>query len=73
MIRVYDSNEKVFNNNGIKILHPLFAEITKTDNGDYCIELEDILENIDYWRKAPVWTPETIKDATADWFKYLGK
>lgn len=32
-----------------------------------------VLDNIDYWRKAPVWTPETIKDATADWFKYLGK
>ena len=32
-----------------------------------------ILENIDYWREAPVWTPETIDTATADWFKYLGK
>ena len=32
-----------------------------------------ILANIDYWRKAPVWTPETIKDATADWFKFLSK
>ena len=54
MIRVYDSNEKVFNNNGIKILHPLFAEITKADNGDYCIELEDILENIDYYQKGMI-------------------
>lgn len=35
--------------------------------------VQHILENIDYWREAPVWTPETIKDATADWFKYLGK
>ncbi len=31
-----------------------------------------ILENIEYWRKAPVWTPETIRNETADWFKYLG-
>lgn len=30
-----------------------------------------MLENIDYWREAPVWTPEKIADATADWFKYL--
>jgi len=30
-----------------------------------------ILENIDYWRDAPVWTPETIEAATEDWFKYL--
>ena len=25
------------------------------------------------WRDAPVWTPDTIRDATADWFKYLGR
>jgi len=32
-----------------------------------------ILNNIDYWKKAPVWTPDTIQEATVDWFKYLGK
>lgn len=31
-----------------------------------------MLENIDYWRDAPVWTADTIADATRDWFKYLG-
>jgi UDP-glucose 4-epimerase len=31
-----------------------------------------IIEEIDYWRDAPVWTPETIADATQDWFRYLG-
>ncbi|MFH1037516.1 MAG: SDR family oxidoreductase [PVC group bacterium] len=31
-----------------------------------------LLDHIDYWRQAPVWTPETIADATRDWFKYLG-
>ena len=35
--------------------------------------VKHILENIDYWREAPVWTPESIREATADWFKYLGK
>jgi UDP-glucose 4-epimerase len=35
--------------------------------------VKHILKNIDYWDKAPVWTPETIKEATTDWFKYLGK
>lgn len=35
--------------------------------------IRHILANIDYWRKAPVWTPETIKEATEDWFKFLGK
>lgn len=41
------------------------------------ISLEDgvaeILKNIDYWKEAPVWTPDTIDTATKDWFKYLGK
>ncbi len=35
--------------------------------------VQHILDNIDYWRKAPVWTPDTIKEATADWFKYLSR
>ena len=33
--------------------------------------VEKVLENIDYWREAPVWTPDSIGEATADWFKYL--
>lgn len=31
-----------------------------------------MLDNIDYWRQAPIWTPESIKQATSDWFRYLG-
>jgi UDP-glucose 4-epimerase len=31
-----------------------------------------LLENIEYWRPAPVWTPESIEAATRDWFRYLG-
>jgi UDP-glucose 4-epimerase len=31
-----------------------------------------LLEHIDLWRDAPVWTPDTIGVATRDWFKYLG-
>ena len=30
-----------------------------------------VLDQIEYWREAPVWTPETIKEATKSWFKYL--
>jgi len=40
MIKVYESNERLFNHNGLKILHPLSADITKKDNGDYYVELE---------------------------------
>ena len=31
-----------------------------------------MLENIDWWKEAPVWTPEKISEVTEDWFKYLG-
>lgn len=32
-----------------------------------------MLDNIDYWRQAPVWNPASIAEATRDWFNYLGK
>ena len=34
--------------------------------------VETLLDNIDYWRQAPVWDKESIADATAKWFEYLG-
>lgn len=51
MIRVYDATEREFNHNGIKALHPLFAEVTKVDNDDYYVELEDTLDNLEYYQK----------------------
>lgn len=30
-----------------------------------------ILEDIEYWRQAPLWTPDSIAEATKDWFKFL--
>lgn len=30
-----------------------------------------ILQNIDYWRNAPLWGPESIAEATKTWFDYL--
>ncbi|MBI3556187.1 MAG: SDR family oxidoreductase [Deltaproteobacteria bacterium] len=30
-----------------------------------------MLKNIEYWRNAPVWTPESINEATKTWFQYL--
>ena len=32
-----------------------------------------MLDNIEYWRQAPVWNSTTIADATKDWFRFLGK
>ncbi len=33
--------------------------------------VQKLLNNIDYWKDAPVWNPESIETATSDWFKYL--
>ena len=33
--------------------------------------VQNVLDNIDYWREAPVWNPDTIAEATQEWFKYL--
>ena len=54
MIRVYDATERLFDYNGIKTLHPFFAEITKVDNGDYYIELEDTIDNVKYYQKGMI-------------------
>jgi len=32
-----------------------------------------MIENIDYWRQAPVWNEQSIAEATSQWFKYLQK
>jgi UDP-glucose 4-epimerase len=55
-----------------------FADITriKEDLGwqpkvPFEVGVQIMLENIEGWRDAPVWTVETIEDATAGWFKYL--
>lgn len=34
--------------------------------------IENVLSQIDYWKNAPVWEPDSIEAATADWFTYLG-
>ncbi|WP_374307450.1 SDR family oxidoreductase [Dongia sp.] len=32
-----------------------------------------MLEHIEDWRDAPVWTADKIREATHDWFRYLGR
>jgi UDP-glucose 4-epimerase len=34
--------------------------------------IKNLLDNIDYWSKAPVWDPDSISIATKKWFEYLG-
>ena len=35
--------------------------------------IEELLRHIDGFRDAPVWGPETIAEATRDWFRFLGE
>lgn len=55
-----------------------FAEITKIQKElgwqpEVSIEkgVTELLKHIDYWRDAPVWTPESIAEQTKDWFEFL--
>ena len=33
--------------------------------------VEEILKNINYWKDAPIWTSDSIANATKSWFHYL--
>jgi UDP-glucose 4-epimerase len=35
--------------------------------------VEVLLQHMDSWRDAPVWTPESIAAATREWFRFLDK
>ena len=55
-----------------------FADISKIQSElgwEPQVPIEDgvaeILKHIDYWKDAPVWTQDSIAEATEDWFRYL--
>lgn len=50
MISVYPADEKLFENNGIKILNPKKATIRKEDNSEYYLELVDSIDNLDFYQ-----------------------
>ena len=53
------------------------SKIMKDFNWKPRIKIEEgvkmLLENIHEWKEAPVWTPETIEEATKSWFELLSK
>lgn len=59
MINVYPSTEKIFKDNGIKVLKPLKALIRKEDNAEYWIELKDTVENLDYYQNGMIVRTDT--------------
>ncbi len=56
--------------------HADISKITRVLGWKPSVSFEDgvhiMLDNIDYWRAAPLWTVDRIEDATRNWFKYLG-
>ncbi|OGR84164.1 MAG: NAD-dependent dehydratase [Elusimicrobia bacterium RIFCSPLOWO2_01_FULL_54_10] len=57
------------------ITHADISKITKALGWKPKVSIEEgvgiLLKNIDYWKEAPVWTKDSIAEATKDWFKYL--
>ena len=54
MIKVYDPTEVTFNHNGLKILHPTKAEIYIEDNGDYYIDIESSIDDLEYLQEGMI-------------------
>ena len=58
-----------------KIFKVTYLKIKKTLNWAPKVSIEKgikiMVNNINGWKSAPVWTPTKIKKATKDWFKYL--
>lgn len=57
-----------------------FADVSKIEallDWRSCVSFEDgvatMVRNIENWRDAPVWDPESIGQATETWFKFLKK
>ena len=59
------------------VTHADISRITSELNWRPRVSFEEgvakILENIDYWREAPLWDTHSIAAATKTWFKYMGE
>ncbi len=59
MIKVYEPTEVEFNHNGLKILHPRKAEIYIEDNGEYYIDIESTLDDLEYLQEGMIVRTDT--------------
>lgn len=59
------------------ITHADISKIKRMLNWTPRVSFEEgvkiMLDNIDFWKDALVWTPESIEKATKTWFDFLGK
>jgi UDP-glucose 4-epimerase len=60
-----------------EVTHADITAITRDLSWRPRVSFEDgvgkILEQIDYWREAPLWDPQSIAQASKVWFKYMAK
>jgi UDP-glucose 4-epimerase len=56
-----------------------WADVSKIENVlrwhakvDFETGVRTMLDHIEYWREAPVWTSDSIAEATKEWFQHLG-
>jgi UDP-glucose 4-epimerase len=47
------------------------AQLSWSQQVSFEAGLSKILDNIDYWRNAPLWDPQSIAKATQTWFDML--
>ena len=54
MIKIYEPTEVLFDHNGLKILHPTKAENYIEDNGDYYIDVESSIDDLEYLQEGMI-------------------
>ena len=59
MIKLFNSTDTDFTSNGERVIHPLKAVVTKEDNGDYFLSIEDTLESQDVYEHGMIITADT--------------
>ena len=47
------------------------AQLAWTPHVSFEEGVQNVLDNIEYWRNAPLWNPDSIADATKTWFAML--
>lgn len=65
MIRIFSSNDKVYNSNGEIVVQPLKAKVHKEDNGDYYINLETSIKYANYLVSGNLVVADTPQGAQA--------
>ena len=67
----FDSRDESFNVDSIDLKSLIFILLKWKPKVSIKEGVNKLLLDIKYWKRAPVWTPKKINNATKAWFKYL--